>query len=65
MVLTAYFVLAPETGLVVSVTGAMRQHCRQLDISVGLSGPHDFTVRERLLSSDATRASTASRSQRP
>jgi hypothetical protein len=29
----------------------MRRHCRQLDISVGISGPHDFTVRELMLSS--------------
>jgi hypothetical protein len=61
MVLTACFVLAPETGLVVSVAGAMRQHCRQLDISIGTSGRHDFAVRVtciRLLQ----RASTASRS---
>ena len=34
-------------GFVVSVIGAMRQHCRQLDISVGISGPHDFIVRDR------------------
>jgi hypothetical protein len=46
MVLTVSFVLAPETGLVVSVASAMRQHCRRLDISVGISGPHDFAVRE-------------------
>jgi hypothetical protein len=23
----------------------MRKHCHQLDISVGISGPHDFAVR--------------------
>jgi len=36
MVLTACFVLSPETGFVASV-----------DISVGISGPHDFAVRFR------------------
>src|ERR1700749_4617295 len=24
----------------------MRKHCRQLDISVGMSGPHGFAVRD-------------------
>jgi len=49
-------VLAPETGFVVSVTGVMRKHHRQLDISVGISGPHDFTVRlQRRPSSDIAR----------
>ena len=66
MVLTVSFVLAPETGLsCLRRQPQCEKHCRQLDISVGISGPHDFAVRERLLSSDATRASTASRSQRP
>ena len=32
-------------GLVASVISAMREHCRRLDISVGISGPHDFAVR--------------------
>jgi hypothetical protein len=45
VVLTVSFVLASETGLVVSVIGVMRKHRRQLDISVGISGPHDFAVR--------------------
>ena len=45
MVLTVYFVLAPETGLVVSVPGVKRQLHRPVDISVGISGPHDFAVR--------------------
>ena len=48
MVLTVYFVLAPETGLVVSVPGVKRQLHRPVDISVGISGPHDFAVRDRL-----------------
>ncbi len=32
-------------GFVVSVVSATHKHCRQLDISVGTSGPHDFSVR--------------------
>jgi hypothetical protein len=38
-------VLSPVIGLFVTVAGAMRKHCRQLDISVEMSGPHDFAVR--------------------
>jgi hypothetical protein len=45
MVLTAYFVLPGEPGFLVTIASAMRKHCRQLDISVGISGPHDFAVR--------------------
>jgi hypothetical protein len=47
MVLTACFVLSPAIGLFVTVTGAMRKHCRPLDASVEASGPHDFAVREQ------------------
>src|ERR1700722_9966916 len=43
---TVSFVLAPETGLCcLRRKVAMRKHCYQLDISVGISGPHDFAVR--------------------
>ena len=42
---SGYFVLSPVIGLFVTVAGAMRKHCRQLDISVEMSGPHDFAVR--------------------
>jgi len=42
----------------------MREHCRLLDISVGISGPHDFAVRLLVHSSAAPKASTASRAQR-
>ncbi len=45
MVLTACFVLFPETGFVASVIGAMRKHRRQLGVSIGTPEPHDFTVR--------------------
>jgi len=44
MVLTVSFVAAPETGFIVSVIRKIIS--RRLDISVGMSGPHDFAVRE-------------------
>ena len=44
MVLTAYSVLSPAIGLIVTVVGAMRKHCRKLDASVETSGPHGFAV---------------------
>ena len=59
MVLTVSFVLSPVTGL---FCHRRRRNCfRQLDASVGASGPHDFAVREVALSSAAPFASTASR----
>jgi hypothetical protein len=39
----------------------MRKHSCRLDTSVGVSGPHDFAVRPKPPSSDAARASIASR----
>jgi hypothetical protein len=42
MVLTVSFVLSPVTGLFATVIGGL---LRQLDTSVGASGPHDFAVR--------------------
>jgi hypothetical protein len=65
MVLTVSFVLAPETGLVVSVPGVKRQLHRPVDISVGISGPHDFAVRFSAVRQRAAKASIASRAQRP
>jgi hypothetical protein len=58
MVLTVSFVLSPVTML-----GCHRRlrFTRQLDTSVGASGPHDFAVRKSALSSLALPASTASR----
>ena len=44
MVLTVSFVLSPVTGLVCH--RRQRSCLRQLDTSVGASGPHDFAVRE-------------------
>jgi hypothetical protein len=44
LVLTAYSALSPAIGLVVTVTDAMREHCRRFDISVEISGPRGFTV---------------------
>src|ERR1700682_6017800 len=49
MVLTAYFVLSPVTGLVCH--RHRRNGLRQLDASVGASGPHDFAVRKPARSS--------------
>src|SRR5450432_2193073 len=59
MVLTAYVVLSPVTGLFchrrqrikfcLSPVGPTQ--LRELDASVGASGPHDFAVREKRLSS--------------
>ena len=45
MVLTAASCSPRRPGFVVSVTSAMREAFRRLDISVGISGPHDFAVR--------------------
>jgi hypothetical protein len=43
MVLTASFVLSPATGL--CCHRHPRNYFRELDASVGASGPHDFSVR--------------------
>ena len=43
MVLTASFVLSPATGL--CCHRPLASFSRQLDASVGASGPHDFAVR--------------------
>jgi hypothetical protein len=69
MVLTAYFVISPVIGLschrrqrdasdITSVrceasSPVMRGHHHRLDISVEMSGPHDFAVREQRPSSCA------------
>src|SRR5579863_3589310 len=42
-------------GFLAPVAGAMREHRRQLDASVGASGPHDFAVRLTRHSSKAPR----------
>ena len=55
---TAYFVLSPVTGL--SCHRHRRNCFHQLDTSVGVSGPHDFAVRET-----APRQRTASRPPHP
>src|SRR5258708_37157982 len=64
MVLTACSVLSPVTGL--SCHRHRRSYLRQLDTSVGASGPHDFAVRISIIRPRALRApdaaaSTASR----
>jgi hypothetical protein len=46
MVLTVSFALSSGTGLSCPRRWPQcEKHCRQLDISVGISGPHDFAVR--------------------
>jgi hypothetical protein len=62
MVLTAYNVLSSVTGLFATVA---RRFLRELDASVGASGPHDFAVRSNVarphaLARDDAAASTAS-----
>ena len=64
MVLTVSFVLSPVNRACCHRHRRNAQHCRQLDASVGASGPHDFAVRLLLHSSRAPKASTASRAQR-
>ncbi len=59
MVLTAYFALSPATGL--ATVAPEKLASQELDTSVGVSGPHDFAVRKKALSSLAPPASTASR----
>ena len=60
VVLTVSSVLSPVSGLVVTVTGAMRKHRRRLDASVAASGPHGFAVRV-----DALRPAHRKRPSRP
>ena len=50
MVLTAYFVLSPVTGLCCH-RRPQEVASRELDTSVGVSGPHDFAVRVSAVSS--------------
>jgi len=58
MVLTVSFVLSPVTGLfchrrlrtnVLSAPGWADSNIRELDASVGASGPHDFAVRSNIV----------------
>ena len=58
---TVSFVLSPVTGLSCHHHRRDAKHHRQLDASVGASGPHGFAVRKSALSSVALPASTASR----
>jgi len=58
MVLTVSFALSSVTGFLATVIGGL---LRQLDASVGASGPHDFSVRLTRHSSRALSASTAFR----
>jgi hypothetical protein len=61
MVLTVSFVLSLVIGLFVTIPGHDAKHRHQVDISVGISGPHDFAVRLLVHSSRTPKASIASR----
>jgi hypothetical protein len=47
MVLTAYFALSPVTGL--SCHRRLVNTFTKLDTNVGVSGPHDFAVRQGIV----------------
>jgi len=53
MVLTVSFVLSPVTGFLATVASGII--FRELDASIGASGPHDFAVRLARHSSKAHR----------
>jgi hypothetical protein len=57
--------LLGEPGFVATVIGVMRKHHRPFDISVGISGPHDFAVRCHVVRRFDIAASIAFRTQRP
>jgi hypothetical protein len=74
MVLTAYFVLSPVTGLfchrrlrIGGEHGPVRPQfaSAKLDASVGASGPHDFAVRNNAVRLHAVRSSRARRTALP
>jgi hypothetical protein len=60
MVLTAYSALSLVTGLVATIARE-KLASRELDASVGASGPHDFAVREPNAFVNAPPHATASR----
>ena len=57
MVLTAYFVISPVIGFIVTVDceygwsapGRADFACAKLDAGIEASGPHDFTVRSNIV----------------
>jgi len=61
---TVSFALAPETGLSCLRPPRDAKHHREVDISVGISGPHDFAVRRIVTRQLTLQASIASRVQR-
>jgi hypothetical protein len=60
MVLTVSFALSPATGFLATVTPE-KLASQELDTSVGVSGPHDFAVRVRVVRLATHPASTAPR----
>jgi hypothetical protein len=63
MVLTVSFVLSPATGL--SCHRRLRTCIRKLDTSVGVSGPHDFSVRFSIIRPHAFAHMTPQRPSHP
>ena len=63
MVLTACFVLSPVTGLFCH--RHRRNYFRELDASVGASGPHDFAVRISIIHRPAFACLTLPRPPHP
>jgi hypothetical protein len=57
---TTYFVLSLVNGLSCHHRQRDAEHHRQLDASVGASGPHDFAVRASTVRQLVPAASTAS-----
>src|SRR5579859_2545410 len=58
---TAYIALSPVSRACLPPSSPRSFASRELDTSVGVSGPHDFAVRRHALSSATPPASTASR----
>ena len=65
MVLTAYSALSSVTGLSCHRRSQEALASRELDTSVGVSGPHDFAVRKLRVRLCAQPTSIAPRAQRP
>src|SRR5262249_15180029 len=59
------YVLSPGTGVLAPVIRALANEARELGISTGMPGPHDFAVRVAPARPARPPASTASRAQRP
>jgi hypothetical protein len=65
MVLRLLRVLPGAPGFLATVTSAMREHRRQFDTSVGVSGPRDLTVRIDAVRRRDNHAATSTRPPHP